>query len=71
VSDPVTLIVSEDEALVLFEWLSTLDGSTLDAPERDAVLGLLAALERTLVAPFQPNYGELLMAARARLSSTD
>ncbi len=67
-SEPFDVSVSPDEALVLFEWLSELDTSKLNAAEMAAVNALTAALERRLVAPFQPNYQELLAAARSRLT---
>lgn len=63
--------LSEDEALVLFEWLANLDGSPLEAdieaPERYALLRLEGQLQSVLVAPFRPDYGKLIEDARARL----
>jgi hypothetical protein len=65
--------LSDDEALVLFELLddygSKGDGRTLTilhAAERNALWALAAQLETGLVAPFEPNYSELLSGARAR-----
>ena len=66
--------LSDDEALVLFELLADYakneDGRRLQiryAAERNALWALHSALENTLVVPFQPDYGEQLENARARL----
>lgn len=66
--------LSDDEALVLFELLheyGSKDGArelkVQHAAERNALWALSAQLEKRLVPPFQPNYSELLSAARARL----
>ena len=68
----MTVDLSDEEALVLFELLheygSNDDGRELKvqhAAERNALWALCAALEKRLVAPFQPNYAELLSKARA------
>ena len=60
------------EALVIFDWLSHHEdtGTTPgDDAEQTALNGLNAALERTLVEPFQPDYNEIVKAARTQLSS--
>jgi hypothetical protein len=66
--------LSIDEVLVLFELLheygTSDDGREIKvkhAAERNALWALSAELEKNLVAPFRPNYAELLSEARARL----
>jgi len=65
--------LTADEALIVFEWLSTREeAGSLAAiaegePELRALRGLLCMLESTLVEPFQPDYAELVEAARRRL----
>lgn len=59
------------EAIVLFEWLHQhQDGNTTpgDAAERTALWNLNAALERTLVEPFQSNYTDLVDRAQQHLT---
>ena len=67
----VSLDLSEDEALVLFEFLTRYGESDrleiADQAEQRALWNLCANLEKTLVEPFDPGYGELLVAARGRL----
>lgn len=70
----MTLDLSDEEALVLFELLheygSKDDGRELKvqhAAERNALWALSAQLEKRLTPPFQPNYFELLTKARARV----
>jgi hypothetical protein len=71
----MTIELSEDQALVLFELLSRYgegDARRLvigEAAERNVLWALTAALERQLVPPFQTNYEELLSAARARVEA--
>lgn len=63
--------LAEDEALVLFEWLSRFNktgrAAFEDQAEQRALWNLEAALEKVLVAIFDPRYAELLAAARQRL----
>lgn len=72
-STHVTLTLSSDEALVLFEWLATADpragmGPQFDDPAEQRVLwNLHAQLERTLIEPFRSDYTQLLAAARVRV----
>lgn len=66
----VTLQLSGDEALVLFEWLAQREQDQSDMPvtAEDIALGrILGQLEKTLVEPFDTNYQELVNAARRRL----
>jgi hypothetical protein len=68
---PLTVTLSADEALVVFELLSRYeqDGqlAVADAAEGHVLARLLGALERHLVAPFDPRYPALLAAARTRV----
>jgi hypothetical protein len=70
----MTLEISEDAALVLLALLDEYgerdDGRILvinHAAERNALWALEAALEPTLLAPFQPDYAEQVAAARTRM----
>jgi hypothetical protein len=71
--EPVRLELTADQALVLFEWLSRMDeGDALEPliehwSEQLALWRLLAQLQKLLVEPFDPAYGDLLLAARDRL----
>lgn len=67
----VTLTLTADQALVLFDWLAREDGKGALPIEHQAEQNVLweieAQLEKTLVAPLQTDYEVLLAAARARL----
>ena len=72
----MTLNLTHDEALVLFDLLSDYgsddDDRTLTirhAAERNALWALEGVLEQQLVTPFEPDYREQLAAARARLEA--
>ena len=70
----MNLELTEDEALVLFEWLSRLDEQDAFPHEHIAekyvlAIGLLGQLEKALVEPFLANYGELLEQARSRVKA--
>lgn len=68
---PVAIELSRAEALVLFELLHRLEDEEVvmeDDAEQVALWRLSAALERTLVEPFQPDYRELLERARSELT---
>ena len=64
----VSVELEPDEALVLFEFLASRKNLAkqlaLDAPVRNALWALEAALERKLVPPFQSDYDAQLQAAR-------
>jgi len=68
---PVSLTLTHDEALVLFELLSRYDDTeqlSVDVPAEELALWRLhGALQRILVAPLQPDYNEQLQQARQRL----
>lgn len=64
----VRIEFSEDEALVLFEWLSreneTRTLALQDQAEERVLWDLLARLEKDLGAPLAPGYEERLASAR-------
>lgn len=68
-----TLHVSEDEALVLFEYFNRFDDtgdlSFEHAAEYLALQRISAQLDKTTSIPFKPNYAELLNLARARIAA--
>jgi hypothetical protein len=71
----MTVVLSSDEALVLFELLHRWeDEEQVSAPrhgaEQVALWNLSAALERVLIEPFSADYRQLLSEARARLTTT-
>lgn len=60
--------LSDDEALVLFELLSSGKlAQAVDTAEAHALGVILAGLEKQLVAPFASDYFEQLAAARSSL----
>jgi len=72
----VTLRLTVDEALVLFDWLHRCeDEGEVVQPvhdgERTALFSLSALLERELVEPLQRNYSELVDQARIRLAGEE
>lgn len=70
-TESVSLKLSSEEALVLFDLLTRFEQSDRLAIEHSgetaALWGLLAALERELVDPFRSNYSDLVSDARDRL----
>lgn len=75
VKSGMTLSLTHDQALVLFEWLSREDGRNSIPAEHEAerkVLWLLEGqLERTLVEPLQADYRALVAVARERVVSAE
>jgi hypothetical protein len=69
--DSYSLLLSADEALVLFEFLSRYSDSDeltiVDQAEQRALWNVCCSLESELAEPFSDRYGELLEAARGRL----
>ena len=67
--DPVTIELTGDEALVLFEWLADLDTAKLGVgqAEERVLWNIEAILEKSLVEPFASNYVELVEQARRRI----
>jgi hypothetical protein len=72
--DTVTVELSRDEALVLFEYLSRwCDLESLEIEHESegiAMLALSRELDKALREPFLPNYAELLARARHSLASS-
>lgn len=69
----VTITLTGDEALVLFELLHRWEdqervGSTHNEVEQVALWNLSGLLERELRKPFEPRYADLLAEATARLT---
>lgn len=65
------LDLTEDEALVLFEWLAQVEDRDVlsfeDPAERQVLWSLHAQLEKKLVAPFHDNYRDLVERARKQV----
>lgn len=75
-ADDVTISLSSDEALVLFDLLHRWEDDEQVTPpqneaEQVALWNLSALLERVLVGPFSPDYIRLASEARTRLTPTD
>ena len=70
--DAVTLSLSKNQALVLFEWLTNLDDkddSDYSHPSEERVVWeLQSQLEKILTEPFDAEYPALLSAARAKVA---
>lgn len=68
----VTIELSADEAIVLFEYLARTDESGDCKPEHGGEVAALwrleGALEKKVHLLFSPEYGDALNAARARLA---
>jgi hypothetical protein len=66
--ETVDITLSQDEALVLFEFLSRFvqddDLHIADQSEEVVLADILCVLETRLVAPLDPNYQDLLASAR-------
>jgi hypothetical protein len=74
--EDVTVSLTRDQALVLFELLHRWEDEHLVSPpkhqaETVALWGLSASLEKELREPFNPRYDDLVSEARARLSATE
>jgi hypothetical protein len=73
--DKISLTLSKQEALVLFEWLAKVEpmGTTVfQHPSEERVLWKLQGqLESTLQEPFAPNYDDLVSQARADVEAGD
>jgi len=71
----VTLSLTRDQALVLFEWLTREDEKgaiPVSHPAEQRVFwDLESMLESALAEPFASNYDEILAAARSRLTNEE
>jgi hypothetical protein len=69
---PITLRLSSDQALVLFDWLSRFNDATNlrfdHAAEQRVLWDVEAMLESQLLVPLDPEYRNMLMMARDRVS---
>ena len=66
----IAICLSNDEALVYFEWLARFnEGESLltDEIERQLLANVEAALEKQLAEPFSNRYHELVALAKARI----
>lgn len=63
------LELTQDQALVFFEWLSRLEEGlpSEHEAERQVLWTLQAQLERALTEPFHPDYKSLVERARSRV----
>jgi hypothetical protein len=72
--DGIQLVLTEDEALVLFEWLASLDETAAelhaDAAQQYVLCRLEGLLESTLPQLFAPNYADLIIDAKERLRNS-
>jgi len=70
----IAVELTEDEALVLFDYLARTNKSehheVVDQSEQRALWNLEAVLEKALVASIHPKYDELVASARDRLRDT-
>jgi hypothetical protein len=76
VSEEISLGLSRDQALVLFEWLARTGAGELpaafeDRAEQRVLWDLEAALEKHLVEPLQVDYRERLEDARSRVRDVE
>jgi hypothetical protein len=67
------LELTQDEALVLFEWLSRLDERDAfpceDPAEQQVLWSLHGQLEKVMAEPFRADYRELVEQARLRVKA--
>lgn len=74
-ADEVSVGLSRDQALVLFEWLARTGAGDQpaafeDQAEQRALWDLEAALEKVLTEPFKSDYRERLEVARSRVRNS-
>jgi hypothetical protein len=67
--ESVSVELSGDEALVLFEWLAGLEATTvaIGEAEQRVLWRIEGVLEKSLVEPFAKDYTELVEQARRRI----
>jgi hypothetical protein len=68
-SGSVTIELSADEALVLFEWLAGLETAkvAIGEAEQRVLWRIEGVLEKSLVDPFAKDYAELVEQPRGRI----
>lgn len=74
--DEISIRLSRDQALVLFEWLARTSAADIpavfeDQAEQRALWDLEASLESVLAEPLREEYRELVEAARERLRDAE
>ncbi|EYT60755.1 hypothetical protein GCM10009587_32440 [Microbacterium maritypicum] len=72
VGNNVTVVLSEEEALVLFEWLGAInetEAAVADPAQRRVLWDLEAKLESLLPMVFDSHYAERVAAAKKAVSS--
>lgn len=75
-TDDVSIALSRDQALVLFEWLARTGAGEQpaafeDQAEQRVLWDLEAGLEKHLTEPFRSHYGKLLEAAHGRVRDVE
>jgi hypothetical protein len=74
-SSKITIELSRDEAIVLFEWLARFNAqgghAFEDQAEQRALWNLECLFESTLSEPLSESYATILAAARAKLRDVD
>ncbi len=66
----ISIELDDDDALVLYEWVTRSDDTSLPVvhpSERVALWALECALEKVLTIPLRPDYSNLLARARERV----
>lgn len=70
-TNKIKIELTEQEALVLYDWLVRFNGSQdasfVDQAEERVLFDLESVLEKILVAPLESNYTSLLAAARSKV----
>ena len=73
--EKVRLELSREEALVFFEWLTRFnkaeDKTFEDQAEQRVLWDIEGMLESALAEPFEPEYGDLLAQARAKVRDSE
>lgn len=74
-SRKISIQLTSDEALVLYDWLTRFNNNAKakfdDQAEQRVLWDLEALLEKTLVEPFGDEYNELLSRARTNVRDSD
>ena len=75
-SNEITIKLTKDEALVLFEFLSRFNENDnkeifQDQAEEKALWIIEGQLEKILVEPFMPNYQDIIQEARNRIRDVE
>jgi hypothetical protein len=72
-ADQITIMLTKEEAIVLFEFLSRAEETDklhfANEAEERVLWSIHAVLEKNLVEPFHPDWNEILEQARAKVRS--